>query len=67
MVCPYNRKNQTSIIQWKQEYNEDGQAYFLTQISKDSFELMSHKASCISMRRKRITPTALPLMKKMGF
>ena len=41
MVCPYNRKNQTNIIQWKQEYNEDGQAYFLTQISKDSFELMT--------------------------
>jgi hypothetical protein len=43
MVCPYNRKNQTNIIQWKQEYNEDGQAYFLTQISKDSFELMDCK------------------------
>lgn len=43
MVCPYNRKNQTNIIQWKQEYNEDGQAYFLTQISKGSFDLMDCK------------------------
>lgn len=43
MVCPYNRKNQINIIQWEQEYNEDGQGYFLTQISKDFFELMDCK------------------------
>lgn len=40
MMCPYNRKKQTNVIQWVQEYNDDGQAESLTQISTDTFDML---------------------------